>query len=114
VKQRAKFLNTIKEKLLQRKDEMTQMLSKSTHEKVSDGQVQDTADEALSITMEALQNSLQQSEIDELRMIDDAIARIDKGEFGFCIDCEEHISEKRLEHYPYAARCVVCQESFEG
>ena len=113
MKQRAKLLNTIKDKLLLRKTEMTNLLSSSINEKASDGQVQDSGDEALSLTMENLQNSLQQSEIDELRLIDDALLRINKGEFGLCIDCEEQISETRLENFPYAARCIVCQEAFE-
>lgn len=113
MKQRLKLLNTIKEKLVQRKAEMTSLLSSTSHEKISDGKGQDSGDEALSLTMEKLQNSLQQSEIDELRLIDDALTRIDKGDYGFCIDCEEPISEQRLENFPYAARCIVCQEEFE-
>ena len=92
---------------------MTNLLSSTTHEKNSDSKVQDSGDEALSLTMEKLQNSLQQSEIDELRLIEDALTRIDKGDYGFCIDCEEPISEARLENFPYAARCIVCQEEFE-
>ena len=88
-------------------------LSKSSSEKVSDGQVQDSGDEALSHTMEKLQDSLQKTEIDELRLIEEALARLEKDEYGICIDCDEQISERRLENFPYAARCIVCQEAFE-
>lgn len=96
-----------------RRADMASGLSKSASEKVSDGQVQDSGDEALSLTMEKLQDSLQQNEIDELRLIEDALNRLDRGEYGICIDCEEPISERRLENFPYAARCIVCQEAFE-
>jgi DnaK suppressor protein len=113
VKQRAEFLQKIRTTLLSRKSEMAGQLSRLAHEKVSDGQVQDSGDEALSLSLENLQNSLQQTEMDELRLIESALDRINKGEYGICIDCGEPISERRLETFPYAARCIVCQEAHE-
>lgn len=101
------------ELLQRRRSEMTELLAKSTHERVDD-QVQDSGDEALSLSMEKVKCSLEQSEIDELRLIEDALKRIDKGEFGYCIDCQTPIGEKRLKNSPYSARCIVCQEAFEG
>ncbi len=92
---------------------MNEQLLDLAHEKVSDGQVQDSGDEALSLTMESLQNSLQKTELDELNLIDGALTRIERGEYGVCIDCGEPISERRLENFPYAARCIVCQEALE-
>jgi len=92
---------------------MSSQLLDLAHEKVSDGQVQDSGDEALSLTMENLQNSLQQTEMDELKLIDGALNRIDKGEYGVCLDCGTPISERRLETFPYAARCIICQEALE-
>ena len=99
--------------MVERRGELLADLSKMSSEHTSDGHVQDSGDEALALTMEKLADSLLQTEIDEINLISDAIARIEKGEFGFCIDCEEQISEKRLETFPYAARCIVCQELFE-
>jgi DnaK suppressor protein len=113
VKLRAEFIQKIKHLLIQRKNEMNSQLLDLSHEKVSDGQVQDSGDEALSLTMESLQNSLQQTEIDELKLIDGALNRIERGEYGICVDCGEPISERRLESFPYAARCIVCQEALE-
>jgi len=113
VKQRAEFISKIKSTLETRKREMDSQLAKQSHEKLTDGVVQDSADEVLSLSMEKLQSSLQQTEIDELHLMEDALARIEKGEYGVCVDCGEPISEKRLEYFPYAARCIVCQEAFE-
>ncbi|MBS1988422.1 TraR/DksA family transcriptional regulator [Candidatus Dependentiae bacterium] len=113
MKQRVEVLTKIKQGLLTRKAEMTDQLTQHSHEKVSDGQVQDSGDEALSLSMEKLQNSLQKNEIDEIRLIDDALIRLDRGEYGLCVDCSEPISDRRLENFPYAARCIVCQEAFE-
>ncbi len=44
----------------------------------------------------------------------DAIARVDAGEYGVCVDCEEAISAKRLEAIPWAKRCIACQENFDA
>lgn len=113
MKQRAEVLTKIKDKLLLRKADITKQLTEHSHDKVSDGQVQDSGDEALSLSMEKLQNSLQQGEIDEIRLIDDALARLDRGEYGLCIDCAGPIADRRIENFPYAARCILCQEAFE-
>jgi DnaK suppressor protein len=113
VKQRAELIEKIKKALLKRKNDIENQLSKQTHEKLTDGVVQDTADEVQSLSMENLQSSLQRTEIDELHLMVDALSRIERGEYGVCIDCGEPISEKRLESFPYAARCIVCQEAFE-
>jgi len=113
VKDRAKFVAQIRETLINRKQEMDEALSKQSHEKLTDGVVQDSADEALSLSMEKLQNSLQQTEIDELHLMEEALVRIDAGEYGICLDCNEPIAERRLEHFPFAARCIVCQEAVE-
>lgn len=113
MKLRAEFIQKIRQLLTKRKNEMSSQLLDLSHEKVSDGQVQDSGDEALSLTMENLQNSLQQSEMDELKLIDGALNRIAKGEYGICLDCGMPISERRLETFPYAARCIICQEALE-
>ena len=43
-----------------------------------------------------------------------ALARLDAGTDGTCIDCGEKIVEARLEFRPEAARCLACQEKFEA
>jgi DnaK suppressor protein len=113
VKQRADLIERIKKTLLKRKDDIETQLSRQTHEKVTDGVVQDTADEVQSLSMQNLQSSIQRTEIDELHLMEDALGRIERGEYGICVDCGEPISEKRLESFPYAARCIICQEAFE-
>lgn len=45
-----------------------------------------------------------------LREIDDALARMDEGTYGICIDCRQPIPAERLEARPYALRCVADQE----
>jgi DnaK suppressor protein len=38
-----------------------------------------------------------------------ALARIDGGTYGNCVDCGHEIPEPRLEARPATARCVPCQ-----
>lgn len=42
--------------------------------------------------------------------IDDALARLDLGTYGRCIDCGEEIPAARLDARPTAVRCVACAE----
>lgn len=44
----------------------------------------------------------------------EALARLDDGTYGTCVDCGEPIDEARLEFRPEAARCLVDQEKHEA
>ncbi len=44
----------------------------------------------------------------ELQRIDEAIERIETGDYGFCVSCGEEIAPKRLELDPAVATCVRC------
>jgi DnaK suppressor protein len=48
-------------------------------------------------------------EADLLNQIDEAVACIDGGTYGICIECEKRIEERRLEAVPSARRCFVCE-----
>jgi DnaK suppressor protein len=41
----------------------------------------------------------------ELLLIDAAFQRMDQDSFGVCVDCDEEISDERLEALPFAIRC---------
>lgn len=45
-----------------------------------------------------------------VRLIDDALARMDEGTYGVCIDCGAQIPEARLEARPLSVRCVACAQ----
>jgi len=47
----------------------------------------------------------------QLRMIEEALDRLNSGDFGTCLACEEPIPAKRLKALPWARYCVTCQES---
>lgn len=44
-----------------------------------------------------------------LNYLDDAIQRIDRGEYGRCTDCGKLIEKERLEAVPHAQLCLRCK-----
>ncbi len=114
MKHREEFLKEMKETLLAKQRELQDLLTSITEGGEQGNSVKDSADEASSTVMNRLQSSLQATEVQEMRLIEEALVRIDNGEYGICVNCGEPIVAKRLEYYPYAARCISCQELFEG
>ncbi len=45
----------------------------------------------------------------QLKWIDDALSRLDRGTYGLCQDCGEEIPLERLRAVPFTVRCVDCQ-----
>lgn len=49
----------------------------------------------------------------ELLRIASALERIEKGEYGYCVRCDEEIAQGRLEIDPAAPTCVRCASRSE-
>ena len=47
----------------------------------------------------------------QLRLIDEALDRLESGDYGVCLKCEEDIPDKRLMALPWAKYCIPCQET---
>ncbi len=45
-----------------------------------------------------------------LELLEQAQKRLDQGDYGICLKCEEEISEKRLKAKPETAFCTDCQK----
>jgi DnaK suppressor protein len=50
----------------------------------------------------------------ELDQVNQALARLDAGEYGECKSCGEPIAEARLKALPYVTLCIQCAEDAEG
>jgi len=57
--------------------------------------------------------ALIQMKSETLNKINDALARLEQGDYGNCFDCGEEIAEKRLRALPFAVRCKECEEARE-
>jgi DnaK suppressor protein len=45
--------------------------------------------------------------------LDRALERIERGEYGICIECGKEISTERLEAVPHARLCIQCKSKEE-
>lgn len=48
-----------------------------------------------------------------LDLVDEALARLDAGDYGTCLRCGQPIAPARLEALPWAAQCISCQAELD-
>jgi len=106
------ILNTRNEVL---REEIRQELLDSDEEHFIDlaGQVHDLAEESVADLFVDLHLAIIDARISEIRAIESALVRLAKGEFGYCVHCQDEIEMDRLRAYPSAQRCQPCQAKFE-
>lgn len=73
----------------------------------------DIADLAEVELVRSHQNATVERDLQALRDIEAARARIAAGSVGNCIDCGGEIGFERLRVQPTASRCVLCQDLYE-
>ncbi len=76
-------------------------------------QVANIADDAVQSYERQLMMGLGEKEFEKLRLVEEAIEKLDEGQYGICLECEELISEERLTVIPFASYCVDCLELIE-
>ena len=67
-------------------------------------QAQISHDEFVSLRINGL-------DYEQLRLIEEALDRLDSGDYGICLACEQPIAPKRLRALSWARYCVACQET---
>jgi DnaK suppressor protein len=60
-----------------------------------------------------LDMALLQMSAESLLRIDEALVRLDAGEYGSCFECAGEIAAQRLRALPFAVRCVACEDRRE-
>ncbi|NIO48001.1 MAG: hypothetical protein GTN73_00970 [Candidatus Aminicenantes bacterium] len=110
-KERERYRN----KLLKKKEEIVNKISETYNEskEVESGIAQDVVDKAESSYTKEFLLSLSNAEREQLRLIDEALKRIDKKELGICQSCGKNINKKRLDAVPWTPYCIDCQEKEE-
>lgn len=93
--------------LLKRRAELTEDLSE-IEDKLDDPMPKDWEDRASERQGDEVLESLGKADLEELRRIDAALARIADGSYGICAKCGDAISEDRLNAVPTAALCRNC------
>jgi DnaK suppressor protein len=77
-------------------------------------EVLDAVESAEADIQEDLEFALVQMKSETLNKINDALVRLEQGNYGNCFDCGEEIAEKRLRALPFAVRCKDCEEAREN
>lgn len=73
----------------------------------------DEIDQATTDMEQSMRMRLRNREILYIKKVDEALARIEEGNFGECDECGEDIELRRLEARPTATLCVGCKEEQE-
>ena len=77
-------------------------------------EVVDAVESAEADIQEDIEFALVQMKSETLNKINDALMRLEQGDYGNCFDCGEEIAEKRLRALPFAVRCKDCEEAREN
>jgi DnaK suppressor protein len=106
----------IRERLLAKRSDLLKLIqsSKSLERDVGDLTFSNEIDLASSLEGREMLFQLTSRDRNELRLIEEALFRINEGTFGACESCEEQISLKRLQIMPLTPLCISCQEAAEN
>ncbi|MDD8015171.1 MAG: TraR/DksA family transcriptional regulator [Acidobacteriota bacterium] len=104
-----------KKRLLEKKTRIVRKLSEvySQSKEVDTHVAQDIVDKAESSYAKEFLLSLSDAEREQLLLIDEALRRLDRNEFGICQLCRQEIGKKRIDAIPWTAYCINCQQKAE-
>jgi len=72
--------------------------------------VLDAAETSEADIQDEIELALIQMKSETLHKIEEALARLDERTYGYCFECGDEISERRLRALPFAVRCKDCEE----
>jgi DnaK suppressor protein len=76
-------------------------------------EVLDAVESSEADIQDEIEFALIQMKSETLNKINDALGRLEQGDYGNCFDCGSEIAEKRLRALPFAVRCKDCEEARE-
>jgi RNA polymerase-binding transcription factor len=115
VKMPKRDLEKYRRLLQEKKSTLSNDLAKTRNaeEETIEESTQDIADKAVSSYTREFLYSLSDTDRTTLVRIDEALARVEDGTYGTCVNCGQAMAEKRLTAVPWAPHCVDCQELAE-
>ncbi len=102
-------LEEVKEKLIAERELLIQKLA-GNDLSVDDSETPDPVDLAVRNYSKNVMLAVSENESRQLLLINEALERIADEEYGACQNCEQEISQKRLNAVPWARYCLNCQE----
>jgi len=101
--------------LLAKKETILRKLNDSINEskEMETNVAQDVVDKAETSYTKEFLLSLSDADREQLLLIDEALKRLQRDEFGICQLCHQEIGRKRIEAIPWTPLCINCQEKAE-
>ena len=87
--------------------------NRAAEEEILVENTEDEGDLALISHNKELLYNLHETDFRRLQAIEDALKRIEREEYGMCVQCNEDINEKRLVAVPWTTMCIQCQQEAE-
>jgi DnaK suppressor protein len=108
-------MRSFRDRLLDRREGLVgQVQAAELYSRERDAEAtQDPADMAANAYTKELLVSMSDNDRQLLNSIDEALERIEEGDYGKCARCGEPLPEKRLEAVPWARHCIRCQDLHE-
>ncbi|MGH8289324.1 MAG: TraR/DksA family transcriptional regulator [Steroidobacteraceae bacterium] len=109
------FERKLQDRWRELRDETRSVLARSQHEGYADiaGRVGDLEDQSLADLLVDVNLAEVSRDVEEIRAIERALRRIALRTYGICVSCAQPIERERLEAYPTANRCALCQRAYE-
>jgi DnaK suppressor protein len=108
-------MKTYRDRLLARRESLFSQVTEaemSSRERDLEA-TQDPADMAANAYTKELLISMSANDRKLLVLIDEALERVERGEYGECVNCAEPVQEKRLDAVPWTRYCLKCQDMQE-
>jgi RNA polymerase-binding protein DksA len=97
----------IRTALQQKLEQMQRRMDKIQHD-LRQAPEPDSEEQAIERENDEVLERLDDGGREEMKMIKAALARIDAGTYGICVQCGKSISAQRLTALPYATTCIRC------
>jgi RNA polymerase-binding transcription factor DksA len=97
----------VRSSLIDMLEDLDDRLAKITHD-VKEPLDKDFEEQATQAENDEVLDGLGNAARTEIEMIKQAIARIDKGQYGLCQVCGGLIGKERLKAVPYSNMCIKC------
>jgi DnaK suppressor protein len=110
-----KRVDYYKKKLLARREELLKTIARTEEEgrAADEDPTVDLGDKAANSYTKEFLFGMTNADRAMLALIDEALKRIQKNEYGLCANCQKEMLPKRLEAVPWAKHCIDCQEKKE-
>ena len=110
------FIEKMKNTLLESRKQLLDQLMASNAEFrqiLEDMESKDVIDVAADAMDRKLLETMGTQDLNRLKLMDNALARIEQGRYGLCMRCGKLIPQARLEAIPYAVLCIDCKSAEE-